>query len=352
MLMRVLSFCFLLILSGCSALKWGPAQPLVVMTYNVENLFDTTHDQNKQDWTFLPKEHEVKRSGCLQVTSSYWQKQCFETDWTEDKLEVKLAQIERVIKASSETLPHFLGLTEVENENVLRRLADRLGYEHWVISDGPDERGIDVALLYRTNPDLRFVNSREHQVEWTGRPTRPILEVEMSYRGTPLLIYVNHWPSQGGPNEYRLAAAELLATQVQKRSEAMVIAMGDFNVIEENQPHALRDVLEKKTALIDLHTKASETRELPPGTYFFAPKMAWNLLDRLYVSPNLLTGPPLQVDLESYEIVREDFMTKTVKGVPGVPKRYEFDQTKAQGAGFSDHFPVVVRLKVVGSDSR
>ena len=39
---------------------------------------------------------------------------------------------------------------EVENEKVVSRLAKKLGYQKFEITNSPDERGVDVALLYMT----------------------------------------------------------------------------------------------------------------------------------------------------------------------------------------------------------
>lgn len=354
--MKILIFSLLLFFSSCSRLPWGPDQSLIVMAYNVENLFDTLHDEGKNDWTFLAKGTPGKREACQEVTNPYWQKQCFETDWTPEKLDLKIDQISRVIEAASKRRPHFLGLTEVENENVVGILAKRLGYEHFVVSDGPDQRGVDVALLYRPNPELKFVSSKEHVItnkEMIGHETRPILEVEFQWREQPLWVYVNHWPSQGNPNSHRLHAAKVLRDLIDQKqaqnSNAYIIAMGDFNVIESNSPQAIKEVLLKEAKLFDVRSYVLNSDEvskklksnLPPGTYFFSRDKVWNNLDLIILSQNFLdSDSPLRADLESFNISMKDFMTKK-----GVPWRYDFSASDAKQAGFSDHLPIMIELK-------
>jgi endonuclease/exonuclease/phosphatase family metal-dependent hydrolase len=325
------------------------------MTYNVENLFDTLHDEGKDDWTFLPHGTPGKREGCQKVTHPYWQKQCFETDWSAEKLDLKINQITRVVQAASAKKPHFLGLTEVENERVVGILAQSLGYEHFVVSDGPDQRGVDVALLYRPTPELKFIASKEHLItndEMKDRATRPVLEVEFRWREQPLWVYVNHWPSQGNPNSHRLHAAQVLRELIDEKQKnnpnAYIIAMGDFNVIESNSPNAIKDALLKDAKLFDVHSHylRSETvsqkqkAALPLGTYYFSRDKVWNNLDLIILSQNFLDpSSSLSLDLESFSITMESFMSKK-----GVPWRYNFSADDSTQAGFSDHLPIKLEL--------
>ena len=48
----------LLILASFSSTVF--AESFTVMTYNVENLFNTTHDEGKDDWAYLPKASKGK----------------------------------------------------------------------------------------------------------------------------------------------------------------------------------------------------------------------------------------------------------------------------------------------------
>ncbi|MDO9181524.1 MAG: hypothetical protein Q7U04_03905, partial [Bacteriovorax sp.] len=169
-----LGFCLFLISFSLQA------KNLQFMSYNVENLFDTKHDvinhMDKLDWTFLPKGSPGKKEACLGEKNKHHQKECLATDWTEEKLQLKLSQIKEVV-TSERSLPDFLGLVEVENEKVVGQLAKKLGYENFEITQSPDKRGIDVALLYRKSKDIKKIAKIEHDVP-VDYPTRNILEVQ------------------------------------------------------------------------------------------------------------------------------------------------------------------------------
>ena len=77
----------------------------IIGFYNVENLFDVTHDQGKNDYEYLP-------DGA--------------NEWTADKYAVKLKNIARVIDDihKDNGMWHtVLGLAEVENRHVLEDLV-------------------------------------------------------------------------------------------------------------------------------------------------------------------------------------------------------------------------------------
>ena len=136
--------------------------PFRVMSWNVENLFDTHHDTLKNDNEFLP---DAIRH------------------WNYTKYKKKLADMARVITAVGEwNPPALVGLCEVENDSVLRDLTRRsplkeLSYRY-VMTSSPDLRGIDVALLYQRDlfKLLSFrsipIPSFKHH-----RPTRDLLHV-------------------------------------------------------------------------------------------------------------------------------------------------------------------------------
>ena len=118
--------------------------------YNLENLFDITHDLNpetgedKNDYEYLPDG---------------------DNHWTQMKYEHKLSNMSRVLAdMGTERLKGLgcciIGVSEVENAHCLtdlcaqKPLADR-GMQ-FIHIEGPDRRGVDCALLY--NP--RFSSRR------------------------------------------------------------------------------------------------------------------------------------------------------------------------------------------------
>ena len=116
---------------------------------NCENLFDCRHDSLKNDTEFLP-------DGAYHWTRTrYWQKldrigqtilSCGEQQVTNRLSEGG------VNNGKSWQLPDMVALCEVENDSVLhdltRRSLLRNACYEYVMTNSPDERGIDVALMY------------------------------------------------------------------------------------------------------------------------------------------------------------------------------------------------------------
>ena len=107
----------------------------VIGFYNLENLFDTYDDPVKNDEEFLP-------DGA--------------NKWTEAKYQKKLANMAKVIKEMALENGRYhtiLGVSEIENRLVLEDLVmqpEIADANYQIIHyDGPDRRGVDVALLYK-----------------------------------------------------------------------------------------------------------------------------------------------------------------------------------------------------------
>ena len=180
---------------------------LRVLEWNVENLFDTVHDEGFRDEEFLPQS---------------------ERHWTGYRYWQKLNDVARVITSVAEDghIADLVGLCEVENDSVLTMLTQRsllrtLHYQY-IMTHCEDERGIDVALLYQP-ARFRPVEHRAVRVPsyvHGFRPTRDILYVKglvLSGEGLDTLhVLVVHLPSRAGGYEgdqnRRLAAQTLWAT--------------------------------------------------------------------------------------------------------------------------------------------
>ena len=108
--------------------------------YNQENLFDTCHDVGKRDFEYLPNGSNR---------------------WNARKYKSKLRNMSRALAdLGTDVLPNvgcaIIGLSEVENAKALDDLTAEeplraRGYKY-ILVEGPDQRGVDVALLY--NPAL------------------------------------------------------------------------------------------------------------------------------------------------------------------------------------------------------
>jgi len=200
-----------------------------IMTYNVENLFDTLDDPKKDDETFLPlkKKNQAIQKKCRQSRKRHWVEDCLKTNWTTFKLDQKMKRLSKVIKAAS---PDVLILQEVENLAVLKDLNKKyLGYPTVILKEGPDKRGIDVGILSRLSEaapsrlHLQKHKSNKNYGRSRIKATRGILEASLTLpNGEPLTAFGLHFPSQGSPTESRRQAVELLNSLKQKRSGLVV----------------------------------------------------------------------------------------------------------------------------------
>lgn len=195
-----------------------------MMEYNVENLFDCRHDSLKQDTEFLP--------GSVR-------------NWTYRRFQDKVNKIGKVILAAGkEQVPDLVGLCEVENDYCLKSLTRysplrEAGYKY-VMTSSPDERGIDVALLYQP-VSFRLLASQKIRIPSDSlgmRPTRDVLYVSgRVVSGDTLDVFVCHLPSRVGgakkTDPYRLWVARRIRqaadSVMAERQNPRLIIMGDFN---------------------------------------------------------------------------------------------------------------------------
>ena len=355
------------------------AKTIEVMSYNVENLFDSEHDEGKSDWSFLPKNYPGKKEACKKENSKYRREECLAADWTAVKVGWKVNQIVDVVKKERNTTPDILALVEVENPIVVGMVAKALGYANFEMTTSPDNRGVDVALLYKSAADVKKISHKEHIVA-VDYPTRNILEVEFLIGNYPLTIFVNHWPSLANPDSWRIKAAEVLANRtidIAKTNGNMnFIAVGDFNTIPENNPHPFKTVIHKndlyldtaETFLADKTISEEAKKKLSPGSYYYPAKNQWNMLDRIFFSKNLKDNKGLEILISSFEIYLPDFaLTEKKVGfrsdkkrkeggyemddeedfrIIKVPKRFNSSAKSQSDMGYSDHFTVRVKLNI------
>ncbi|MFK8137535.1 MAG: endonuclease/exonuclease/phosphatase family protein [Bdellovibrionales bacterium] len=349
---------------------------LKIVSYNVQNLFDLKHDEGKNDWEFLRSTYPGKKAACEKVNSRYREK-CRKSSWTKPRYKLKLRQIRDMLKAQGD-LPDLLALQEIENEVVIEDLAELLGYTDFVVTDSPDKRGIDVALLYNSDK-VDLDSSQEYEMkgpEFINKPTRNILAVNFSIKGDSdkiLGVYVNHWPSQAAPSSKRYEVAKQLKKLVlqnkrrYKKKDYHIVVTGDFNTIPEDNPnHPFYHVLQSpswKDRLYDVHSFVERSRGflkymIPRGTYFYTKTAAWSLFDRFFVSANLLDDEGMTADIKSYRVVAPSFATVCFHNARyasnhqygsvtfGIPWRYDHMATSSDKAGYSDHFPIVLKIKL------
>ena len=286
-------------------------EPLRIISYNVENLFDCQHDSLKNDSSFLPDG---------------------DRHWTYYRYQTKLDRIAQVIvNISGWESAEMVGLCEVENERCLRDLCYRLKRFHYkfVHYESADERGIDVALLYDSTK-VKILDSKPLRVDLQGDVTRDILYVEaLVGNQDTLYAMVCHLPSQLGGTAAtegkRNAVKQVLKQQVDSilrvQSEAKIVVMGDMN-------SDARDDLQGMSNMMIGCEKEGK------GTHKY--KGMWSCLDQFYLSTTLKNNANVIIFSPEW-LLEED-----TKYLDYQPKRtyvgYRYHD------GYSDHLPIVLHV--------
>jgi predicted extracellular nuclease len=301
-----------------------------VMFYNCENFFDVSDDPLKNDEDFLP-------------TSSHF--------WTFGRYKEKQRNVAKVITAvGGWDAPVLVGLCEVENDSVIYTLTHfsplrELNYR-FVITNSPDRRGIDVALLYQRD-QFKLLSSISHRIN-LPRPTRDILHVTGQIKnGDTLDVFVCHFPSRlGGENEteeLRATVAKELRKQADSinlvRKSPSILMMGDFNDYPTNE--SLQTILGAKSSSDS--TSSYVNLMLPLigkegiGSHKF--EADWGILDQIMVNRKLLK----HVKNFTGNVFNADFLLEDDTKFGGKRPLRTYSGFKYVG-GYSDHLPVWVDL--------
>ena len=308
--------------------------------YNQENLFDTCHDEGKNDYEYLPAK-----------------------GWNGLKYSNKLKNMAQVLsEMGTDVIPvgcAAIGLAEVENDNVLKDLVAqpalaKRGF-NFVHIEGPDRRGIDCALLY--NPQLfqvrnvKLVPYVQELKKDSAFYTRGFLTVSGTLANEHVTIIVCHLPSRFSASFYRESGARQIKvvkdSLLREDPTCKVIVMGDMNDDPEDAS------MYKELAAKENINKVKADEMFNPwynvhqsGTGTLSYQGAWNLFDQIILSPTLInqTGSTDYSTLKYWknQIFRRDYMFQTEGKYKGSPKR-----TTAGGVwlnGYSDHLPTVVYL--------
>ena len=309
---------------------------LTLVELNCENLFDCQHDSLKQDQEWLP-------DGSRHWTPArYWRK----LNHIGQEILSCQTPASQPSAASPEQrssgVPDLVALVEVENDSVVfdltrRSLLRNAGYEY-LMTESPDVRGIDVALLYQPYTFRPICYDCLDIVPLEGmRPTRDILYVQgETVSGDTLHVFVVHAPSRyGGERQTRpnrqLVANRLTAAIRQLPAGAKVIVAGDFN--DDADSPALRYLAENGLHNVTVHAQGAHGAK---ATYRY--QGFWERIDHVLVSTTLL--PRVS---QSY-IHDAPFLLEEDKRYGGVKPYRTYNGYRYQ-RGFSDHLPLVVRFR-------
>jgi endonuclease/exonuclease/phosphatase family metal-dependent hydrolase len=235
-----------------------------------------------------------------------------------------------------------LALVEVEDRPSLVRLNNELlggRYEHVMLVDGNDDRGIDVGIMTKKGFDIRSIRSNV-DVKDDGEPvfSRDCAQYEIrTPTGKVLHVLVNHFKSQSGgggekrrrqAQEVRRIADELVAARKN------VIVLGDLNEGQRSltEPAAnLKDLFDGP--LLSCYDLDGFTVGKRPGT--FDSCGIRNRLDYVLVSKSL------QKRFRSGHVYRKGLWgTRTTR-----PTDWEtYPEMTNHNQQASDHAAVVVEL--------
>lgn len=313
-----------------------------IMFYNTENFFDTFDDPEKSDEQFTPDG---------------------EKHWTSDKYRKKLMNICRVIVAvGGWEPPEVVGFCEVENLFCLEELVDKtplsnLGYKI-VHHESPDNRGIDVALLYRPE---KFTVLNEYPIKVVfpfdaNKPTRDILYVEgVTTRKDTLHIFVNHWPSRWGgemeTEDKRIHVATIVRHHADSilslQPNANIIIMGDLNDHIDNQ--SVKEYLKANLSYDNINNKelynltARLQEEEGKGSHKYEGE--WGILDHIIVSGALIGKKnTVYSEITDAQILDAAFLLERDEQNVGYRPFRTYIGFRFHG-GYSDHLPVYLDIR-------
>jgi len=340
--------------------------------WNVENLFSVENDPDRHEW--LERYLGSELAG-----------------WDRAVVSAKISQLASVITRMNDGLgPDLLGVCEVENLSVLEQLVDGINLPKRIYRvvhhDSDDKRGVDVAFIYDSNRFKTKASEVFNHIIQKRTATRDLFQVNFYTKplGNLLICIGNHWPARlGGVLEsepYRILAAETLsywmtrihhifgeqavaegrAESVRKAVPPPVLVMGDFN--DEPFDRAVTDY----ALAVRVERKVRSRRTIKP----YLLNLMWPLMGSGHVTM-MYDGQPVMADhmmvnrglldadsplglsrikmadrlVPHVGIIKfEDMVVESGNNRHG-PRRFgrpasrSFDMT-----GFSDHFPIAIKL--------
>ena len=269
--------------------------------------------------------------------------------WTPYRYWTKLTHISQELIACGRyngqyAIPDLIALAEVENDSVLfdlthRSILRKARYEY-VMTNSPDTRGINVALLYSP---FAFKLLTHYGIRVTPlknmKPTRDILYAKgLTIDLDTLHVFVVHAPSRSGgeletrPHRQHVAKRLLQSVDSIQRltPNARIIIAGDFNDTERDA--SIRLIVSHD--LYDLSAKAKGCNGAK-GTYRY--HGLWQNLDHIFGTPYL------HDHLREARIGDFEFVLTPDETYGGVRPKRNYIGMKYQN-GFSDHLPLILHF--------
>ena len=322
-----------------------PSGHLRIVTWNVQNLFDT-------EWqgTEYPEYDPRPES---------------KTAWGEAGFRYR---IKTLATALDRLNADILALTEVESDAALRQLNLQLQrpFPYRLLLPQADQ-AVNIGLLTR----ISITRSLRHEVGFnssSSKQLRAIIEVHLE---NELVLLLNHWKSQREGYYKTLVqrrkAAALLATRLRQLQQAYVLVLGDFNEPIDSpfrysessfgpdwfglsNPWFAYDAV-YRSAVYDQGLQApvlqAELRQGVPGvleqigapgqisqgSYYF--RGQWQAIDSIFLSPRFTTGT---WQFARFAVPRFASLLRA-DGRPNAWRRETM-------SGISDHLPLLLELRL------
>jgi len=348
------NLCFLalvLVLAGCTASDRGEegsqsSAGITLMTWNIHNLFDGSDDGYEYD--------EFKQSA----------------GWSQEKYLGRLNSISAAVDRI-ESRPDVIILQEIESLKVLEDLALSMkgGYSNSYFAHN---HGAAVGLGILSRLPLSEVKAHSVTIDGQTAP-RPVLEAKVQAGEGAFVVFACHWKSKIGGDDVtesvRRASARLILRRIrelwEEEEKIGVIVAGDLN---ENYDEFFRQGASTICALLPDDPRCAEltggrqtdfiviSGNMPPapahfpnetvvlfspwlsvlenGSYFY--KNDWETIDHFLISSQFFDNAGLEY--ESALIVNFEPFAKS-NGTP-------FSYNARTGSGFSDHFPLLITLRM------
>lgn len=174
-----------------------------ISTYNVENLFDDIY-QGTEYKEFIPSKY----------------------GWSKEEAENKF---DNTLKVLQDLQAEIYALQEVENEILLIRLRDALGFEfHEFAKNKNSATGVGIISKYKIIKKSSYTPKGYEKF-------RPILHVKIEIEDDLIDFFISHWPSLKNKDNTRVVFAKTLQEYVLNLENDNFILLGDFNVAHEEK---------------------------------------------------------------------------------------------------------------------
>lgn len=296
------------------------------MFYNTENFFDCKDDSLKDDNEFLPESMRA---------------------WHYGRFKQKAANISKaIINSGGGAIPAIVGLAEVENNYVMDYLTKysplkQLGYRY-VMTNSPDERGIDVAFMYQRE-QFRLISNTTRQFDTASfryKPTRDMLHCcGCLYTEDTIDFIVVHLPSKRGGDPNSEKARYMIMNKIKEYTDSIakirrnsnIVIMGDFNTSPDNKT---LNLLFNTGNYVLLSSEFTGKTNL--GSYKY--KGIWQTIDHIIINKTMFDCYK-NIRCRTMEIVADDYMLQKDEKFMGKKPFRTYNGFKYIG-GFSDHLPI------------